>query len=221
MFISKMVKYLQTIYLRLEQVSCFSHSKDKTVYRGCLSENSAMSSKCKHDNNCIKCVASGCNEMPKVRRSLLSCVQCNKSKECGFGQDEGEAIPCKNEVTIGSTETCFTNFNSGDLSLLFRAYVIIRIVAHFFQLLIQDEGWAERGCTIGIHMNFDANSHYTGICSKSGCNNNNVLHSYCVSCIGGLKDECATLKYPENFIKKCNGTYSYDQRGCYTLIKSK
>lgn len=90
-----------------------------------------MSSKCKNDNNCIRCTESGCNAVPNVRRSLLSCVQCNKSTECGFSQDEEKAIPCKNQVTVGSAETCYTNFNSGDLNKSFWALLDVGIIEFF------------------------------------------------------------------------------------------
>lgn len=88
------------------------------MFRGCLADNDDHRTFCDEGNNpdkkgiCIKCSGSGCNNIPKVRSASLSCVQCDKSEECGFGHEE--ATPCENEVPFGSVEFCYTQYNIGN-----------------------------------------------------------------------------------------------------------
>lgn len=84
----------------------------------------------------------------------------------------------------------------------------------------QDERWATRGCTIDISDAIDSTENIE-ICSGFGCNSENILHSQCVSCESDVDGECAKVENKDSFMKKCEGTYPHEKRGCYTLVKSK
>lgn len=60
------------------------------------------------------------------------------------------------------------------------------------------------------------------MCSKSGCNTENVIQSECVSCKSAFNGKCAIISDTDidTYIKKCEGTYSHEKRGCYTMLKS-
>lgn len=91
------------------------------MYRGCLADGDDHRALCEEDDPdkkgvCIKCSESGCNNIPKVRPSSLSCVQCNKSEECAFGHVE--ATPCQTEVPFGSKEFCYILHNTGKIECI-------------------------------------------------------------------------------------------------------
>lgn len=87
--------------------------------------------------------------------------------------------------------------------------------------VFQGEGWVERGCTL------DQKEHSkwpedVKVCSEPGCNFENVVHSHCMQCESDLEGECAhVISNKESFLKQCKGNYSYEKRGCYTMVKSK
>lgn len=55
---------------------------------------------------------------------------------------------------------------------------------------------------------------------KSGCNNGNVIHSNCVHCKSGFEGNCVEISDSNGLVDQCKGTYSYEKRGCYTMLKS-
>lgn len=57
---------------------------------------------------CIKCSDNDCNNQPKIGSSELSCLKCNDSKICAYGQNESYAVPCEKEVKFGEEESCYT-----------------------------------------------------------------------------------------------------------------
>lgn len=69
---------------------------------------------------CIKCGTTGCNNVARVKPPTLSCVNCDKSNECAFGQDKSTATACKNDVPFGSEETCYTYFSHGKKNHILR-----------------------------------------------------------------------------------------------------
>lgn len=77
-----------------------------------------------------------------------------------------------------------------------------------------------RGCTLDKSEAFDSIENVE-FCSESGCNIENTLHSQCVSCESDVDGECAKVANKDSFMKKCDGTYPFEKRGCYTLVKSK
>lgn len=86
------------------------------MYRGCLADNDEHRALCDEENpykkgSCIKCGEFGCNNEPKVKPPSLSCIKCDKSEECAFGQVE--TTPCQNEVLFGFKESCYTHYNAG------------------------------------------------------------------------------------------------------------
>lgn len=84
--------------------------------------------------------------------------------------------------------------------------------------------WAERGCTVELTNISSAsadNLESITTCSQSGCNNGNIMYSHCVLCESDVKGKCATLSDASVFIGQCEGIYSHDRRGCYTLNKGK
>lgn len=85
---------------------------------------------------------------------------------------------------------------------------------------IEDGCWAQRGCTIDQKI-FDSTEDGEDVllCSESGCNNENVLHSQCVTCTSDLQGECADITNKDGFLQQCEGIYPYEKRGCYTLVK--
>lgn len=80
-----------------------------------------------------------------------------------------------------------------------------------------DEDWTERGCTLDVHENVEK---YAVVCTKSGCNTENVIHSHCVHCESHARGLCSVISNPDNLSKQCTGIYSFEDRGCYTLRKS-
>lgn len=84
---------------------------------------------------------------------------------------------------------------------------------------ILDEKWVERGCTLDRKKNLTVDNDKNGMleCMESGCNRNNVIYSNCIFCDSQEDNECYALTNLKNFTKECIGTYTYSQRGCYTL----
>lgn len=81
-----------------------------------------MSIRCKEGNPdkkgiCITCTEPGCNGEPRVKPPTLSCVQCDKSIECAFGQNNTQTVQCKNDIPFGSEENCYTYFDAGNKPL--------------------------------------------------------------------------------------------------------
>lgn len=56
---------------------------------------------------CVKCSYNGCNNQSKSRSPELSCLKCNDTKLCAFGQDVSLATKCSRNVQIGEEESCF------------------------------------------------------------------------------------------------------------------
>lgn len=89
---------------------------DNKIYRGCLTDTSDHRLLCeKADPNksdlCLKCTGTGCNNEAKIRPPSISCVQCDKSVECAFGQDKKNATKCKTDVSFGDEESCYTHYS--------------------------------------------------------------------------------------------------------------
>ncbi|XP_031624689.1 prestalk protein-like isoform X2 [Contarinia nasturtii] len=180
---------------------CYTYLEDNKMYRGCLTDQSDHRLLCEDDSNkkgaCVKCTETGCNNVPKTRPPSLSCVRCGKSEECAFGQDKKNAVPCSNIVPFGVDESCFIRYNLVD-------------------------GWAVRGCTNDDDdktPTFPNNN--TLLCRTSTCNYDNVIRSSCVSCESGLKGKCAEISDEKSLVKQCEGTYPYEYRGCFTIMKNK
>lgn len=163
-----------------------------------------------------------------MRRPILSCIQCNKSKECAYGHDQGTAIQCKNDIPFSWVESCYTHFNAGNFSytnLRLKTYTkLMQIFLHYkCNIFHKAEGWAERGCTLDIEGNspFNEDTKHIDLCMEPGCNSENILYSHCIMCKSGLDGDCATITYPIIQTKQCIGTYSHEKRGCYTMVKGK
>lgn len=93
----------------------FFSMKENKIYRGCLTDPSEERLLCDQQvpnktKKCVKCGESGCNDLPKIRKASLSCVHCDKSEECAFGQQKEKAIPCQNDVPFSHQETCYTRY---------------------------------------------------------------------------------------------------------------
>lgn len=89
--------------------------EENKIYRGCLTDPSEERLLCDQETpnktkKCVKCGESGCNNLPKIRKASLSCVHCEKSEECAFGQQKKKASPCQNDVPFGYQETCYTHY---------------------------------------------------------------------------------------------------------------
>lgn len=85
------------------------------MVRGCLADNAIIKKQCENGKNkskCVKCSGSGCNDTPKGTPPKLSCLQCDKSKECAIGKKLGKPIKCKHPVPLGSVESCYIRFNT-------------------------------------------------------------------------------------------------------------
>ncbi|XP_055309662.1 uncharacterized protein LOC129573299 [Sitodiplosis mosellana] len=181
----------------LEPEQCYTYlSEDNKMYRGCLADSGEYRALCNEDRpdkngTCVKCSETECNNVPKIKPASLSCVHCDKSENCAFGHEK--ATPCKSEVPFDSEESCYTHYNDG-------------------------QRWAKRGCTLDDPKPSEIDGHFE-VCSESECNKENVLHSKCISCESDVESECAKLTYKNSLIKQCEGTYSYEKRGCYTLKK--
>lgn len=96
-----------------------SLSKDKKMFRGCLSDASDVRLKCEKSDErnlgtCVKCSGSGCNNQPKVAKSKLSCFKCIDSKECAFGQNGTDPVSCVDKVPFGIQESCYTHAIKGN-----------------------------------------------------------------------------------------------------------
>lgn len=107
-------------FLFFNCISFIFFSEDKKIYRGCLTDASDHRLLCEQDSSdkkgiCVKCSGSGCNNMPRVRPPLLSCVHCKKSHECAFGQDKNNAVTCKSQIPFGTDESCYTRFGLGNM----------------------------------------------------------------------------------------------------------
>lgn len=95
---------------------------DKKVFRGCLSDPKDPRFLCELANTyknatCLMCHESGCNSEPKLTPAKLSCVKCNDENECAFGQRSTKLTACKNDVEIGSEETCFTQTKPSNIHI--------------------------------------------------------------------------------------------------------
>lgn len=61
---------------------------------------------------CVQCDGNGCNDAPKRKMPTLSCIQCDRSAECAFGQKHIEPTPCQSDVLLGVAESCYVHVNS-------------------------------------------------------------------------------------------------------------
>lgn len=94
---------------------------DEKMVRGCLADNDAIKKQCENGKskpNCVKCTGSGCNDAPKTTPPKLSCLQCDKSKECAIGKNLGKPRKCKSAVPLGSVESCYIRFNTCKLLMI-------------------------------------------------------------------------------------------------------
>lgn len=219
---------------------CYAYlAEDNKIYRGCLSDASKYSLLCEqnHPNTsatsekgqgiCLKCGESGCNDVPRTKPSSISCVHCTKSEECAFGQNEQRVIACKGDIQFGTEESCYTHYNYSKLLSLITIIVcgniseFVRFISCHFNLPDNESRWAVRGCTVDLTemSNLDDSLESVKTCSETGCNDRNVLHSYCMLCTSDLKGKCAEISDPDVHTTQCKGTYPYEKRGCYTLTK--
>lgn len=151
---------------------------------------------------CEKCSENACNNQPKFKKPTLSCIHCEDSQKCAFGQTEENSIECKNDVIFSTEESCFTRG--------IEATVII-----------------QRGCTLDdLHVDELGpewcNSTYgCTTCNQSSCNIKNVHHHWCLICESEVGGECANIDYSSVFIERCGGSvYPVEKRGCYTMNQS-
>lgn len=117
-------KWFNLFFSIKTQFEYFHSFEEGTIYRGCLTDPSEERLLCDQQtpnksSRCVKCGESGCNDMPKMREPLLSCVHCSESEECAFGQSREKAILCKSSIQFGNEESCFTHFNYGKLEKQF------------------------------------------------------------------------------------------------------
>lgn len=82
-----------------------------------------------------------------------------------------------------------------------------------------DEGWTERGCTLDDQINVNQEHVQTITCTESGCNIENTQFSTCIHCESHLGERCDDILDPKPFSKQCQGIYSHNDRGCFTMIK--
>lgn len=125
-----------SILSKLDQ--CYAYlAEDNRIYRGCLTDTTDHRLLCEqyhpgHKGICVKCAGSGCNNMPRVRPPLLSCIQCQKSHECAFGQDKSNATACKSQIQFGKKESCYTHFGFGESQLLPTMSNLIKFYLNYF-----------------------------------------------------------------------------------------
>lgn len=92
------------------------------MYRGCISDNTKQRMLCDEETPnkegiCKKCSESGCNDMPRSKSPSISCVHCDKSLECAYGQNETNLIACKGDIKFGTEESCYTHYGKTILFL--------------------------------------------------------------------------------------------------------
>lgn len=92
---------------------------------------------------------------------------------------------------------------------------------------ILESGLAHRGCTLDA----DSDPNWCNkmnerdeceTCNGNACNVKNVRHQFCVECDSESENNCAKLDDSHDYVTACGGDpYSYEDRGCFTLKKSK
>lgn len=126
----KVTSVLFTIFRQFFLVNFhFLFSEDDKVYRGCLADNDVHRALCNENNsdnkNCIKCSGSGCNihYIAKSQPPSISCVKCDTSEDCAFGQNKKNATICKNKVPFGVEESCYVHYSLGNLNFFYIEWV--------------------------------------------------------------------------------------------------
>lgn len=172
------------------------NSLDGEMHRGCLTDTTDSRLLCEQPGSeCVKCSENGCNNQPQHREPQLSCVYCEDSTDCAFGQVNVELKKCESNVSFTSNETCFTH-----------ADPII--------------GSVKRGCTLDDDS--CASDRSCKECKDIGCNVQNVNFHSCLQCESKLGGECSQMDDPKKFYEQCtNSVYPLSKRGCYTRIISK
>lgn len=166
------------------------------MYRGCMTDTTDSRLLCQL-GNCFVCDESGCNNQTLYSEPEISCIKCNASIECAFGQPEAEPENCLNPVLFGVEETCYTK--------------------------LFDDGTVERGCTLDAtddDPDWCDESSDCQTCEYEGCNIENIRISSCLQCESEYGADCAVLDDPSEFIEPCYVTaepYPYSKRGCYTI----
>lgn len=165
---------------------------DSIVRRGCLSDSKLIEEECFENSyrNCLTCSESGCNFQDRSSPPKLECFTCNGTTECLWGQnDESLSISCSNEVLLGQEESCF--------------------------VFVSDKQMVMRGCTLDnkSNDNWCRNDSRCSMCNQDNCNQQNVQLQSCFQCNGNT---CSTVSGSG---QACEGTYSFKQRGCFTLVQ--
>lgn len=174
---------------------------DKKIFRGCLTDSTNSRLLCEQDGTtCVKCSLSGCNNQPKFKDPSLSCVKCNDTTDCAYGQNLNAAEVCQNSVPFAVSESCYMR-------------------------IVNKTSLVERGCTLDVATekeNWCTTANDCEICNKSGCNTANVRYHWCIVCSSEINGVCSVITDSNNFIEQCNGDpYPHNMIGCFTMNKGK
>lgn len=177
--------------------SCYAVlSSDKTtINRGCMSDADESTELCTASGDqCLRCMLTACNSVPASSSPALSCVKCEAGdKNCGWGYQTSEAVPCTTNVWLGENESCY-RYQSGES--------------------------AERGCTLDSPAKCPANDVTCETCTGNGCNRNSYYKHKCFQCDSTIAGQESCAKKVEDLTStECPGdTQKLTDVGCF-LIK--
>lgn len=80
-----------------------------------------------------------------------------------------------------------------------------------------------RNCTLDVNPNTEWCQVENGceMCSKPGCNNQNVRFHCCLVCQSDVNGNCGVISNAAEHGEQCDSsaTYPYSKSGCYTIFK--
>lgn len=173
----------------------FLISADNRMYRGCKSDSSDLQNECHlHPERCKVCKGDGCNAHDRTKKPTMSCVFCNRTQDCAYGQMPMSMITqsCRNKVLFAQTESCYIE----------RTATGVR-----------------RGCTLDIDDNdrWCKGSGNCTLCDENKCNRENAYQQRCHECSG---PSCAAAQN-QSTSNICLGIFERTKAGCYTNVKGK
>lgn len=163
------------------------------MYRGCKSDRSVAQNECQlHPAWCKQCKGNGCNTHDRTTKPTLTCLYCNRTIECLYGQMPSSSIvqPCHNHVLFNQHESCFIHRSARGVS---------------------------RGCTLDIEGDdrwCSSNGNCTQ-CPDNKCNRENAFAQRCYQCSG---PDCVQISNESTAID-CPGIFGRPRAGCYTNFK--
>lgn len=171
----------------------FYIDSDKTIHRGCMSDQDEYTELCQGDPvKCRTCQSSNCNAESVMKEAELSCIFCDtglEGDECNWGQKVSLAKPCFSPRFFYEEETCYT-LHTTDQTI--------------------------RGCT--LDGNICHSSSRCTLCNNTdACNRINAAQQFCYQCSSDDDTNCG----PKPVVTKnvtCSGIIEYEHRGCYTWV---